>query len=45
MFRITKSEVVPISDMPLNELFWYSMYSMVDYGLIGRGLALGGVKH
>ena len=48
VFRVTKSEVFPMLTNFKYALEWIgpflSMYSTVDYGLIGRGLALGGIN-
>ena len=48
MFGVTKGEVVPVFTnftyaMKLIGLL-LSMYSTIDYGLIGRGLALRGIS-
>ena len=48
VFRVAKSEVVPVFTNFRYATQWIvlllSIYSTVDYGLIQRGLALGGVN-
>ena len=48
MFRVTKSEAVPVFTNFRYATEWtgllLSMYSTIDYGLIGRGLALRGIS-